>query len=30
MPPLRTPGRALAAWFLLGALALLALRAWVR
>lgn len=30
LPPLRTPGRALAAWFLLGALALLTLRAWVR
>lgn len=30
LPPLRTPGRALAAWFLLAALGLLAVRAWVR
>ena len=30
LPSLRTPGRALAAWFLLAALGLLAFRAWVR
>lgn len=30
LPPLRTPGRALAAWFLLGALGLLVVRAWLR